>query len=202
MFRRNLVILGLSLLLTACGFQLRGTGTNEFSLRELNLEARDTYGETLRQLRTLLESNGVKINPGAQYTFNLLDEQTSRRTSSYTSSARTAEYQLRSTITYEFRDRNGLQLLQDSVEARKIQSFDENNIIGSYQEATLLRDEMRRELVQQMVAHLQRVTPEQLDKLHQDAETKAQAEAQAKEAERRLREGTPQQSPVEPPPMP
>ena len=41
MIKRNLLVMGLAVLLSACGFQLRGTGTNQLTLTELGLSARN-----------------------------------------------------------------------------------------------------------------------------------------------------------------
>jgi len=97
MVKRNLMVVGLALLLSACGFQLRGTGDAEFALTEIDLQARDSHGQTVQQLKDLLESNDVHVHPGARYSLNLANEQTRQRTASYTSSARSAEYELTTT---------------------------------------------------------------------------------------------------------
>ena len=55
MIKRNLLVMGLAVLLSACGFQLRGTGTNGLSLKELDVSARNAYGETVTQLRQTLD---------------------------------------------------------------------------------------------------------------------------------------------------
>ena len=49
MIKRNLLVMGLAVLLSACGFQLRGTGTNELAIKELDLSARNAYGEVVTQ---------------------------------------------------------------------------------------------------------------------------------------------------------
>ena len=61
----------------------------------------------------------------------------------------------------------------------------------------MIRKEMRRDLVQQLVLRLEQLTPEQLEKLQQQADEKAKAEADAIEAARKAQEETPQQSPLE-----
>ena len=197
MNKRNLVVLGLTLLLSACGFQLRGTGDVEFGLKEIDLQARNSYGETVQQLEALLESNDVRVYPGAKYSLNLAREQTRQRTASYTSSARSAEYELTSTLDYEFRGPQNLLLLEDSIEVQKVYVHDSNNLIGSSQEGDQLRQEMRRELLQQLALRIQRITPAQLDRLQQEAEAKARAEAEAVEAARRAQDAQPQQSPIQ-----
>ena len=40
MIKRNLLVMGLAVMLSACGFHLRGTGTNELAIKELDLTAR------------------------------------------------------------------------------------------------------------------------------------------------------------------
>ena len=94
MIKRNLLVMGLAVLLSACGFQLRGTGTNEMSIKEIDLSARNAYGETVRQLRQTLESSGVKVYTGAPYKLYLADEQESQRILSYAGAGRTGEYQV------------------------------------------------------------------------------------------------------------
>ncbi len=161
MVKRNLMVAGLALLLSACGFQLRGTGDAEFALTEIDLQARDSHGQTVQQLKDLLESNDVHVHPGARYSLNLANEQTRQRTASYTSSARSAEYELTTTLDYEFRGPQNTQLLQ------------------------------------QLVMRVQRVSQAQLDALQATAEAKARAEAKALEAQQRMLDAQPQQSPVE-----
>ncbi|WP_313242802.1 LPS-assembly lipoprotein LptE [Stutzerimonas nitrititolerans] len=197
MVKRNLMVVGLALLLSACGFQLRGTGDAEFALTEIDLQARDSHGQTVQQLKDLLESNDVHVHPGARYSLNLANEQTRQRTASYTSSARSAEYDLTTTLDYEFRGPQNTQLLRDRVEVQRVYVHDSNNLIGSSQEGDQLRQEMRRELLQQLVMRVQRVSQAQLDALQATAEAKARAEAEALEAQQRMLDTQPQQSPVE-----
>ncbi|WP_263144208.1 LPS assembly lipoprotein LptE [Pseudomonas sp. RIT-PI-AD] len=196
MMKRNLLVMGLAILLSACGFQLRGTGDVDFALKEIDLEARNAYGDTVRQLRHLLKSNHVKVHAGAPYKLLLVREQETRRTASYTGAARSAEYELNTKLNYEIRSSDNLLLMQDQVDVQKVYVHDENNLIGSDQEAAQLREEMRRDLVQQMVLRLQLITPEQLEERQRTAEAKAKAEADALEAQRRSQEEQPQQPPL------
>lgn len=197
MIKRNLVVAGLALLLSACGFQLRGTGETSFALEEINLQARNSYGETAKQLEELLKDNGVRVFPGARYTLDLVREQTRQRTASYTTSARSAEYELTSVLDYEFRGPQNTVLLEDSVEVQKVYVHDSSNLIGSDQEADQLRQEMRRELLQQLSMRIRGITPAQLEQLQQTAEARRRAEAEAIEAQMREQSQRPLQSPIE-----
>ncbi|EQM73710.1 LPS assembly lipoprotein LptE [Stutzerimonas stutzeri] len=197
MIKRNLAVAGLALLLSACGFQLRGTGETSFALEEINLQARNSYGDTAKDLEELLKDNGVRVYPGARYTLDLVREQNRQRTASYTTAARTAEYELSSVLDYQFRGPQDTVLLEDSVEARKVYVHDSSNLIGSDQEAEQLRQEMRRELLQQVSMRIRGITPAQLDQLQQTAEARKRAEAEAIEAQMREQSQRPLQSPIE-----
>lgn len=197
MIKRNLLVIGLATLLSACGFQLRGTGDVKFALKELDLSARNAYGETVNEVRDVLQNNGVKVYRGAQYRLVLSNEQENRRAASFTSSARTAEYELTKTLEYEIRGSEDLLLISDKIEAQSFYTQDSNNLIGGDQEAAQIRQEMNREMIQQLVQRLQQISPAQLDQLQQTAEAKAQAEADALEAARQQQAAQPQQSPIQ-----
>ena len=197
MIKRNLLVMGLAVLLSACGFQLRGTGTNQLTLTELNVTARNAYGETVRELRQVLENSGVKLTASAPYKLVLTNEQESQRAATYSGLGGSVEYELSNVLSYDIKGQNNLQLLDGKIEVHKIYLQDTSNITGSDQEASMVRREMRRDLVQQMVLRLEQLTPERLAELQQVAEQKAQAEAEAIEAARKAEEETPQQSPLE-----
>ncbi len=197
MIKRNLMVVGLAALLSACGFQLRGTGDTQFAIKELNLTARNAYGTTIKEVRQVLENNDVKVYPGAPYTLVLANEGEKQRTASYTGSARGAEYELIMTLNYELRGAKNLLLMSNQLEVQNTYVQDDNNLAGSDQDAAQVRQEMRRDLVQQLAQRLQQISPSQLDQLQQTAEAKAKAEADALEAARQSEQAKPQQSPLQ-----
>ncbi|MBD9504652.1 hypothetical protein IB256_28000 [Pseudomonas sp. PDM17] len=193
----SLALIGLASVLSACGFQLRGLGDTNFALKEIDVSARNAYGDTVTQLKQVLEGSGVKVLSRAPYHLILAREDVTQRSVSYTSSARSAENELTNTLSYEIRGTDNLLLLANQVQVRKVYVQDENNLIGSDQEAQQIRAEMRRDLVQQMVTRLQMITPAQLDDLQAKAEAKAKAEADAMKAADEAAKSQPQQSPIE-----
>lgn len=197
MIKRNLLVMGLAVLLSACGFQLRGTGTTELAIKELDLSARNAYGDTVMQLRQVLQGSGVKVYTGAPYKLILTDEQESQRILSYAGAGRTGEYQVSTVLNYDIRGESNLTLLSDKLEVQKIFIHDGSNLVGSDQEANDARKETRRELVQRMMLRLQQLSPAQLDQLQQTANAKAKAEADALEAAQKAEAQTPRQSPIE-----
>lgn len=197
MIKRNLLVVGLAVLLSACGFQLRGTGTTELAIKELDLSARDAYGDTVKMLRDNLESSGVKVYSGAPYKLVLTREQQNQRSLSYAGAGRSAEYELNNVLSYEIRGHNDLVLMDDKLQVQKVYLHDGNNITGSDQESIEVRGEMRRELIQRMMLRLQQLSPAQLEQLQQTADARAKAEADALEAARKAEAETPQQSPMQ-----
>ncbi|WP_422421218.1 LPS assembly lipoprotein LptE [Pseudomonas sp. GZD-222] len=197
MIKRNLLVIGLAVMLSACGFQLRGTGNSELAIKELDLSARDAYGKTVNQLRQALQSSGVNVHTGAPYKLVLTNEQESQRAATYSGGSRSAEYELTTVLSYSINGLNDTNLLNDKLEVRKVYVYDGNNITGASQQASQTREEMRRDLVQNMLVRLQLLTPAQLDQLQQKADERAKAEADALEAARRAQDETPQQSPLQ-----
>ena len=199
MIKRNLLVMGLAVLLSACGFQLRGTGTNDLSIKELDVSARDAYSPTVTQLRQVLENSGVHVYTGATYKLFLANEQETQRNLSYASAGRASDIELSTTLNFEIQGRDHLPLMGDKIQVQKIVSHDGNNLVGSDSEVTQVRKEMRRELVQRMVLRLSMFTPEQLEALQQSADNKAKADADALKAAKEYEDNTPKQSPVEVP---
>ena len=150
-------------------------------------------------MRQALERSGVNVHTGAPYRLVLTNEQENSRSASYAGGNSTAEYELTTTLNYSIVGLNNLELLSDKVDVRKVYVRDGGNITGSDQEAQRAREEMRRDLVQSMVARLQLLSPSQLDELQRKADARAKAEADALEAARRQQAETPQQSPLEVP---
>ena len=199
MINRNLLVMGLAVLLSACGFQLRGTGTNELSIKELDLSARNQYGPTVLQLRRSLESSGVKVYSGAPYKLVLTNEQETQRAATYSGGNRSAEYELTTVLNYAVEGQNDTILLEDKLQVQKYYVYNGNNINGSGQEALQVREEIRRDLVQGMMVRLQQLTPAHLDDLQRKANERAEAEARAIQEAQRIQDETPQQSPLEVP---
>ncbi|MDQ0701621.1 LPS-assembly lipoprotein [Pseudomonas sp. W3I7] len=199
MIKRNLLVMGLAVLLSACGFQLRGTATNELSIKELDVSARNAYGDTLTQLRQTLESSGVRVASGATYKLNLVDEKETQRNLSYASAGRASDIELNTLVVYELQGRDHLPLMGDKVEVQKVVSHDGNNLVGSDSEIIQVRKEMRRELIQRLMIRLQQLTPEKLAALQLTADNKAKADADALKAAQEYEDNTPKQSPAEVP---
>lgn len=197
MIKRNLLLLSLATLLSACGFQLRGTGDSQFALKELDVTARNAYGETVKEVREVLESNHVIVSSNAPFHLVLAREDSQQRTVSYARNSGTAQIELTNTLDYEIRGANNLLLLQNQLEVQNVYNQDQNNITGSGQEVVQMNREMRRSLVQKLAQNLQLITPLQLEQLQKTAQAKAKVEADAEAAAAKADRDRPQQSPID-----
>lgn len=77
-------------------------------------------------------------------------------------------------------------------------AHNQDNVTGSGQEEAMLREEMRRDLVMQLMIRLQAITPAQLQDLQDQAERRQAAEQEARAAAMRAQQQAdePQQSPI------
>ncbi|MFF7706199.1 LPS assembly lipoprotein LptE [Pseudomonas sp. NPDC007930] len=197
MIKRNLLVIGVASLLSACGFQLRGTESNQMAIKEMDLSARDAYGPLVTDMRGILQHSGVRIVGGAPYKLVLAQEYETQRSASFNSSARSAEIELTSGVQYQIIGRNQRELISDKMEVQKVYVQDTSNLAGSDEEAKQARNEMRRDLEQRLILRLGQLTPEQLDALQAKADAKAAADAAAEAEAQRIQDETPQQSPLQ-----
>ena len=190
--------LALATLLVGCGFHLRGNAGYDFAIHDINLVARDTYGSLTEDVRLMLERNNVKISESAPYTLVLDRKSLDSRNSSYTRSARAAERELTMTLNYSIRAKaeGNPTLIENKIEVQRFYTYDGNSMTASDQVASQTEQEMEREIVQQLAMRMQVITPEELGKLAEAAEQKAELERQRqREALERSRQ--PLQSPLQ-----
>ena len=179
----QLFTLSMALVLSACGFQLRGTGNYDFQLKELRFSSDDRLAPLAKELQERLQAQGVTLTDSAEYRLHLGRETHSQRTVSFTAGTRSSEQMLTSTVDYEIRSGNLPALIKGQAEVQRAQSFNQNHVSASSEEARMLRDEMRNELVMQLMLRLQAIKPGQLETLREQAQARADAEAAAREAE-------------------
>jgi len=176
------LLLVLAALLSACGFHLRGNTASEFAIREIAIEARNRYGQTVEQLRTALERRQVEVRAGAFPALVLTEEKLSSRALGRGGSAQTIEIELRLSLDYQLLGNHRLLLAEDNLQVRRIYVQDDNNIAATSGEQGQLEVEMRRELIDQLLMRLQALTPAQLDSWQRLAEQKqAQLEAERRQ---------------------
>jgi LPS-assembly lipoprotein len=147
-------ILLVTLMVSGCGFKLRGSVEIPDSLKRVYFSAKQET-RVVKAARRMLKSNGVAFvgNPtAAPYQLEILSETSKRRAATLTSSAKAREYELRSTLQFQVRDRDKkLVIPPTELIVERFYTFDEDNITAGDAEEALLRREMQDNLAQQLV---------------------------------------------------
>ena len=147
----------LMMLLTGCGFQLRGNIEIPQEWLALHLVTSSPNGELAKGVRSSFSNNGVQWLEAsdANYVLQLGDEKFERRNLSIGANARAAEFELTLSTTLQVRDAKGKEVVpQSDVVVHKIMTHDPSNVTGKVEESNLLRREMRQELVQQLMRNI------------------------------------------------
>ncbi|MBR9829208.1 MAG: hypothetical protein GYB41_11270 [Oceanospirillales bacterium] len=144
----------MSVMLTACGFQLRGLYDVPDALRQVTLVSASQPSQIEPELRRALEINRIDLTPAARYRLEIISERHTRRTATLTGNADAAEYELRSEVRFRVIDRQ-----QDDREliperrliTERVYTNDRDNITASSSQEGLIRYQMQQDLAQQIV---------------------------------------------------
>ena len=154
------LIAGLTTILSACGWQLRGQIDLGSDIGSLYVSSPDS--DLQRELKQALSRNNVKIsesNSDADYNLKLQAMRFDRRTAAVGSQVLAAEYELNMQVSYQIsqlKTEAGQKPYADQTQASTIRSYayDPNNALGKDQEERQLRREMRGEIIQQILRRL------------------------------------------------
>ena len=146
--------------LAGCGFHLRGSGV-ETNVASAYVRAAQSVTVNA-ELTRMLKQSGVKIvdsETGAAVVIDLLDQQQTSRTVSYTDRATTAESELDLRVHFKVVAEGGKVLIDDRwAHATRTYLIDTNNLVGSNQQAQLLTGELLTDCAQQIVRGLSAAT--------------------------------------------
>ena len=159
MTRRLLLIAALASLLSGCGFALRGSVDLPDSLQQMSVTGDDLL--LVDELKSALKTSGVTVvdagDPSAsQMELTLSDYDREVRTTD--SNGLATSYNLRYRVGYDVRTADGdeLQVNQRLVQKRVL-DYDPLLELQSQEEEQFLREEMREELILQMLRRLSRI---------------------------------------------
>lgn len=159
--RRSVVLLLLVVLLSGCGFALRGV--NDYLLGDrypdMTLNGVKTDLGFGSELARLLDADGVRVNTGeADDSLPVLAVSAlkkSRQVVSVDRDIRAREYALFSEIQFSFSPNPELAAtVKKTLRVRRDLVVDPNQVLGSDQEETRLRREMERDLAQAILLRL------------------------------------------------
>lgn len=159
--RSAIALLGLvapaGLVLTGCGFKLRGSQNFAFSSiavmpnpgGAVAMELRRSFGSSVRVLAP------DEPLDKAERVIDILQEQREKTVVGVSSSGQVREFQLRIRVKFRVRSREGQELVPDSeiLQQRDI-SFNESAVLAKEAEEALLYRDMQTDIVQQLMRRL------------------------------------------------
>ncbi len=156
--RLSLVFLT-TLMITACGFQLRGAVDLPEGVEPIYISGLSSSGQLAIEMRNLLNAYGIDLTNNADeanYQLVILKQDSDRRTASLGEGARVAEYQLIESVSVELRNEKGVVVLgPNNITERKIMPNDPNKVVSTGEEERLLRREMLQRLAAKVARQLQ-----------------------------------------------
>ncbi|OUS09819.1 hypothetical protein A9Q90_02350 [Gammaproteobacteria bacterium 54_18_T64] len=147
----------LLLSLSACGWQLRGTG-GDATIEHLHVDANAPDSAFIRVLERYLRGSGIALvdSPNeAQYSLKIITEKSRRRTATVSASARISERLLEERIDYLIIRSDGTVAVErTSATVERIYEYNEDNVLATEDEARLLKSEMYNDLARQIANRL------------------------------------------------
>lgn len=140
-----ILLLSSSLILSACGFQLRDTADLPSEMANTNLVIENEYSALARRLKVLLTQSGVEL-VGPDQATAILEVPVNRVVTDVLTigdNARVREYRVSHTVEIRLLDAAGKELLprQTLRQTREI-SFDEQEILGASREQEYLQQDL------------------------------------------------------------
>lgn len=155
--RSNLIIWPLVILLTGCGFHLRGIMDMPQWLTNVAVIA-ESQDDLASNIVAQLQGYKVKVNPNpalASYWLIIQQSYFQRQIISVSSSTTPRQYQLTYTVLFKLQDKKGKEVIpvNQVVITRQI-TMNSDRILGSDEEETIIRNEMVREAISQVLNRL------------------------------------------------
>lgn len=143
--------------LTACGYQLRGSGGNvETSLSSLSIRASGANA-VAAQVRSQLQLSGVDLDSDeSDYILNINSESYNRSILSVSASTgRVEEYQLTLRVTISA-SKKGTDTLfsNETITVTRDYAYDESAVLGSDNEETIIKEDMARQAASRIIRRL------------------------------------------------
>ncbi|MDB4470882.1 LPS assembly lipoprotein LptE [Deltaproteobacteria bacterium] len=145
-------------LISACGFQLRGTVDLPTGIEPFYIGSNNINDVTYIELNNIFNANSLALTEditAANYQLIITKQKSDRRSTAVGIDGRTAEYQLLETATYELKDKQG-RIASGPIEIteRSILQNNPNQVISTESEEKLLRTEMKRNLARKIARQI------------------------------------------------
>lgn len=150
-----LLALAACLLLSACGFQLRGAANLPFKSIYLGFSPNAPTGV---ELKRYIQASGTKVvdeQKDAEAVLRVISDVRDKQVLTLNTNGRVREYALFQRFTFSVTDAKGAVLIPPTaVNLRRVITYDENQELAKQSEEALLYRDMQSDLVQQILRRL------------------------------------------------
>lgn len=131
-------------------------------MQTLHLESSAGESDILQELRRALNSSNVEVvntsQPGV-YSLGIGQEEVEERVLSVNSNARAGEYELSISVPVQLRSGQVLVFGPETLTIEKVYLADPNNAVAKQEEREIMEEEIRVEIVVQVLRLLQNINP-------------------------------------------
>lgn len=161
--RSILSVLMLTLMLSACGFHLRGEGAFALPFQSVYINSPNDYTPFINELKQDLRANNVQVansSKEAQLTLQIVFEKTDKQILTLSAAGRVLEYRLQYRVSLRAYDKNVQEwLVPREITFRRDFPYDDTQVLAKEQEEAMLYTDMRHDAVQQVLRLLARAKP-------------------------------------------
>lgn len=154
---RLVLTLLVALLLSACGYQLRGAFTVPPSMARTYISTDNRHSSFYVELREMLRANGVQLVDSpidATAIFHVHVDDTGQRVLSVSARNVPREYEVHYTVQYSLEDTNQTLLEPQLLTLTRDYTYDETKVLGKAREEEFLRDTIVKDLVRLILRRL------------------------------------------------
>lgn len=160
--RRRLFIVLLAVVITGCGFQLRGSLNLPPNLKAMTVDGPEPYSPLLVQARDILKSAGIETPDDAPYTLYVIKEELGKTRFTQNQNVLYDEFMLTHMAKFELRRHDGT-LISKPQELTEMTLFqDDKSTAGTkINEENILREELAQKLAVKIMRRVQAIKPSQ-----------------------------------------
>ena len=151
-FLKKLSILGLILIISACGFQLRGDIQANFDSISIS-GGTSSFNKTLQRK---FKQSGITISSAskAEKIVEIIKNNFTKTILTLTGTGAVSEYQLDYEVIYRFKNKDGLWNLPVTIEATRTYTYDDSDILAKDEEEKRLLSGMEDQLIKTMATQI------------------------------------------------
>ena len=151
-FLKELAILGLIIMIGACGFQLRGDITANFDSISIS-GGTSSFNKTLKRK---FRQAGISIKNAseAEKIVEIIENTFTKTILTLTGTGLVSEYELEYIVTYRFKSKDGPWNLPVKIEASRTYTYDDSDILAKDEEEKRLVSGMEDQLIRTMATQI------------------------------------------------